>query len=183
MSSTPTVVKASFLSRVGSFIGKIIKVVATDVAKPVDIASKVAETMFPQFSAEIAFADNLVSNIAKEAIAVEGVAAAAGTATGTGAQKLETVVASVGPAINQWVAAAFPGAKAVSNASQAGLVNAVVAILNEQEGGAVTASASRIECFIGSQIVESCWTSGRELSEWREEKWRHKQRWQHFKLK
>ena len=136
----PVPAKQSFLSRVGHTIGSILKVLAGGVAGPVDMASKVAIAMFPQFTPEIQFADNLVSKIAKEAIAVEGVAAAAGTATGTGAQKLETVVASVGPAIDTWVANAFPGAKAVSAASKAGLVNAVVSILNEQEGGAVTAA-------------------------------------------
>ena len=136
----PVPAKPSFLSRVGHTIGSILKILAGDVAKPADVAAKVAIAMFPQFAPEIQWADNLVSNIAKEAITVEAVAASAGTATGTGVQKLETVVSSVGPAIDQWIASAFPGAKAVSTASKAGLVNAVVTILNEQEGGAVTAA-------------------------------------------
>lgn len=123
--------KVSWLSKVGAILGDVLKAAAT-VAKPIaDIAAPVAEALFPQFKTQIAGADNLVSKIASEAIAVEGVAAAAGTQTGTGAQKLESVLQNVGPAINAWVTANFPGAKQVSTASQAGLVNAVVQILNE----------------------------------------------------
>jgi len=128
-SSTPA--KVTWLSKVGAVVGKVLKAVAT-VAKPVaDIATPVLEALFPQFAAPIAAADNLVTKIATEAVAVESAAAAAGTQTGTGAQKLEAVLQATGPAINAWVAANFPGAKEVSTAAQAGLVNAVVAILNE----------------------------------------------------
>jgi len=116
---------------VGAVVGKVLKAVAT-VAKPVDdIATPVLEALFPQFAAPIAAQDALVTKIATEAVAVESAAAAAGTQTGTGAQKLEAVLEATGPAINAWVAANFPGAKEVSTAAQAGLVNAVVAILNE----------------------------------------------------
>ena len=86
--------------------------------------------------------DSLVTKIALQATAVESVAAAAGTATGTGAQKLEQVLQDVAPAINQWVQNAFPGAKQLTKASQAGLVNAVVAILNEVEGTSTAPSTS-----------------------------------------
>lgn len=123
--------KVTWLSKVGAVVGKVLKAIAT-VAKPVDdIATPVLEALFPQFAAPIAAQDSLVTKIATEAVAVESAAAAAGTQTGTGAQKLEAVLEATGPAINAWVAANFPGAKAVSTASQAGLVNAVVAILNE----------------------------------------------------
>jgi len=127
----PPAKKVTWLSKVGAVLGDVLKAAAT-AAKPIaDIALPVAEALFPQFKTEEVAADNLVTKIATEAVAVEGVAAAAGTQTGTGAQKLESVLANVGPAINAWVAANFPGAKQVSAASQAGLVNAVVAILNE----------------------------------------------------
>lgn len=142
--AAPAAKKVTWLSKVGAVLGKILKVVAT-TAKPVaDIAAPVAEALFPQFSKQIASADNLVTKIATEAVAVEGAAAAAGTQTGTGAQKLEAVLQNAGPAINDWVAANFPGAKSVSTAAQAGLVNAVVGILNEIDpsaappGGSVT---------------------------------------------
>lgn len=134
----------SWLANVGKTIGSVAKKILSFLggeAKPVaDIAAAVATGMFPQFAPEIATADNLVTNIAKEAIAVEGAAAAAGSATGTGAQKLEAVLANVGPAVDNWVASNFPGAKQVSAAAKAGLVNGVVGILNELGGGSVSAS-------------------------------------------
>ena len=141
-STAPATAKVTWLSKVGAVVGKILKAVAT-VAKPVaDIAAPVLEALFPQFAAPIAAADGLVTKIATEAVAVESAAAAAGTQTGTGAQKLEAVLEATGPAINAWVAANFPGAKAVSTASQAGLVNAVVAILNEIDPAAALPGAS-----------------------------------------
>ena len=106
--------------------GKILKAVAGEAAPIADDAAKVATALFPQFAPKISAADNLVTKIAAKAVAVEGTAAATGTQTGTGAQKLESVLLNVGPAINQWVAANFPGAKAVSAAAKAGLVNGVV---------------------------------------------------------
>jgi hypothetical protein len=127
-------VKVSWLKKVGQTIGKILGIVAKD-AKPVaDTAAAVATVLFPQFSLEIMAADALVSKIALQATTVESVMAAAGTANGTGVQKLTAVLQDIGPAIDQWVANAFPGAAAVSNTSKSGLINAVVAILNEIEG-------------------------------------------------
>lgn len=123
----------SWLSKIGSIIGKILSAVAKDAKPIVDIAAPVAEALLPQFSVEIAAADNLVTNIAKQATLAEAVAAAAGQATGTGAQKLAVVLNNIGPSIDAWVASNFPGAKAISAASKSGLVNAVVAIMNEIE--------------------------------------------------
>ena len=132
-STAPAAPHVSWLSKVGSFLGKILGFVDTK-AKPIaDTAAAVATALFPQFAPEIAAADNLVTKIALQATAVESVAASAGKATGTGAQKLASVVESIGPAIDQWVANAFPGAKQVSSANKAGLVNAVVAIMNDIE--------------------------------------------------
>lgn len=140
--ASTTTVKVTWLSKVGAVVGKVLKAVAT-VAKPVaDIAAPVLEALFPQFAAPIAAADGLVTKIATEAVAVESAAAAAGTQTGTGAQKLEAVLEATGPAIDAWVTANFPGAKAVSTAAQAGLVNAVVAILNEIDPAAALPGAS-----------------------------------------
>lgn len=136
----------SWLANVGKTIGGIAKKVLAFLgkdAKPVaDIAATVATGLFPQFAPEIAEADNLVTNISKEAIAVEGAAAAAGAAAGTGAQKLEAVLANIGPAIDNWVSSNFPGAKQVSTAAKSGLVNAVVGIMNELGGGSVSASSN-----------------------------------------
>lgn len=129
--------KESWLKRFGHVLGKILGFVATQAAPIADQAAKVAEALLPQFSAEIQIADNLVSKIAREAILAEGVAQAAGTTSGGGAQKLEAVLKNIGPAIDGWITANFPGSKALSDAAKAGLVNAVVAILNEIDPSAV----------------------------------------------
>jgi len=130
----PVVAKVSWLKKVGSVIGKILGIVAKD-AKPVaDTAAAVATAIFPQWGALIAAGDSLISKIALQAIAVESVAAATGTASGTGPAKLAQVLTDVGPAIDQWVANAFPGAAQISTVQKAGLISAVVAIINEVEG-------------------------------------------------
>lgn len=122
----------SWLKRVGHIVGRILGIVAKDVAPVAAVAAQVAEAMLPQFAGEIQAADNLVSKIAKEALAVEGVSAASSTAIG-GAAKLAAVLENIGPALDQWVASNFPGAAAISTAEKAGLVNAVVAIINKAE--------------------------------------------------
>jgi hypothetical protein len=129
-SPAAAVKKASWLSHVGDFLGKVLKVIAGKAAPTADIASKVAAIMFPQFATEIAAADNLVDNIAKEALAAEAMEAAGAAAQG-GPAKLNAVLANTGAAIDQWVASRFPGSATVSSASKAGLVNAVVKIVNE----------------------------------------------------
>jgi hypothetical protein len=134
MSSTAAVVaapKVSWLKKIGQDIGKVLTFFAQKAPAVAVEAGTVASLLMPQFAPEVTVAENLVTNIAKEAVAVEGAAAAAGTAGGTGVQKLAAVVANVGPAIDTWVQSSFPGASAVSTASKAGLVNAVVAIMNE----------------------------------------------------
>lgn len=135
-SATPVVAAphVSWLKHVGQVIGRILGIVAKDVKPVADTAAQVATALFPQWAVLIAAGDSLVTKIAAQATAVESVAAAAGTAAGTGVQKLEQVLGDVGPAIDQWVANAFPGSKALSAATKAGLINAVVAILNEVEG-------------------------------------------------
>ena len=135
-SAAPAPAKVSWLKKFGQILGKVLGVIATS-AKPIaDIAAPVAEALLPQFSSQIQKADNLVSNIAQQAIITEGVAAAAASSASTGPQKLEAVLANIGPEIDNWVSSNFPGAKAVSSANKAGLVNAVVAILNEVDPAA-----------------------------------------------
>ena len=134
MSTTPPVtppVKQSWLSKVGHWFGKVLKIIATD-AQPIEkIALPVAEALLPAFAPEIAMADALFTKIVNEAVAAESVMASAGTATGTGPQKLAQVLGNIGPVLDAWTAANFPGSKQISDASKAGLVNAVVAILND----------------------------------------------------
>lgn len=120
----------SFLKHVGQVIGRILGIVAKD-AKPIaDLAAPVAAALFPQFAPEIAAADALVTKIAQQAVAAEALAAAGAAASG-GPEKLRAVLENIGPSIDNWVASCFPGAKQVSDVAKSGLVNAVVAILNE----------------------------------------------------
>lgn len=117
----------SWLSKVGAFIGKILGV----ASKAEPTAAALASALLPQFAPEIALADDIFNKIVKEALVAEAAAAAAGQATGSGPQKLEAVLANIGPVLDGWVAANFPGQKQVSAVAKSGLVNAVVAILNE----------------------------------------------------
>jgi len=128
MATTPTPApKESWLSKVGAFLGKILGI--AQKAEPSAVA--VAEALLPQFAPEIALANDIFSKIVKYCLVAETSMAYAGTATGTGAQKLEAVLANVGPMLDAWVAANFPGQKQVSAVAKSGLINAVVAILNE----------------------------------------------------
>jgi hypothetical protein len=135
--------KVSWLKKFGQVMGKILGFVGNDAAKIANIAAPVAETLLPQFASEIQAADNLVTNIAKQAIVTEAVAQTASTAV-TGPQKLEAVLTNSGPEIDAWVASAFPGAKTVSNVAKSGLINAVVQILNEVDPSAATPAATAV---------------------------------------
>lgn len=132
-------VKVSFLKHFGQVVGKILGIVAKDAAPIADKAAVVAEILLPQFSTEIAVADNLIDNIAKQALVTESISAAAATAT-SGTDKLNTVVAGLSSEIDAWVASRFPGATTVSTLAKAGLVNAVVAVVNEIEAKAPVAA-------------------------------------------
>ena len=133
--AVPAVPKVSWLSKVGAFIGKILGI----VQKVEPSAAAVASALLPQFAPEIALAGDIFNKVVKEALIAEAGMAAAGTATGTGAQKLEAVLANIGPVLDGWVAANFAGQKQVSIVAKSGLINAVVAILNELEPPAPTA--------------------------------------------
>jgi hypothetical protein len=150
MSTTPTPAPhVSWLKHFGQVIGKILGIVAHDAAPIADQAAKVAEIMLPQFATEIAAADNLIDNIAKQALVTEAITTGVGAAT-TSQEKLATALAGIGPEIDAWVASRFPGATGVSNAAKAGLVNAVVYITNELEGKAAVASSAPAPAAAGS---------------------------------
>ena len=145
MSSTPVTPapKVSWLKKVGQFFGKILKVIATD-AQPIEkIAAPVAEALLPQFAPEIMAADGIFSKIVQEAVAAETVVSGTSAVSGGGAQKLEYVLTNVGPVIDTWIAANFPGTKQISTAAKSGLVNSVVAILNEVDPSAVAAPLAK----------------------------------------
>ena len=128
---TPVAPKQSFLQKLGSIFGKVLKAITGAGVTIEKAAVPVAEALLPEFTPLIQVADGIFSNIVKEAIAAESVQAAAGTQTGTGAQKLAAVLANVGPVIDTYVAANFPGASKVSTVAKSGLISAVVGILNE----------------------------------------------------
>ena len=134
MSTSPVVPHTSWLAKVGHFLGNLLKIIATDAAPIEKIAVPVAKSLLPMFAAEITIADGIFNSIVKEAVAAEAVQAAAENATGSGPAKLEAVLTNIGPVLDGWVSANFPGASGVSKVSKAGLVSAVVAILNEVEG-------------------------------------------------
>lgn len=121
----------SWLKKVGITIARVLGI----VQKVEPTAAAVATALLPEFAPLIEQSNVIFQNIMREVVAAEAAAAAAGQAK-TGPQKLAAVLANVGPMLDAWVAASFPGAKAVSDASKAGLVNAVVAVLNEIEATA-----------------------------------------------
>jgi|SRR5882757_152062 len=128
MATTPTPAPhQSWLSKVGAFFGKVLGI--AQKAEPTAVV--LAEALLPQFAPEIALANDLFNKIVKQAIVAETTMAAVGQATGSGAQKLEQVLAAIGPDIDQWVANNFPGNKVLSTVSKTGIVNAIVAALNE----------------------------------------------------
>jgi hypothetical protein len=121
--------KVSWLKKVGNVLGKILRIAAKGAAPAADMAAKVAEVMFPQFAPCIAAADNLIDNIAKEALTVE-VMEQAGAAAQGGPAKLQAVLAASGPVIDQWIASRFPGANQIDPIKKTNLINAVVDIVN-----------------------------------------------------
>jgi hypothetical protein len=135
----PVVLKVSWLQKIGHVITKVLRAIIVD-AQPIEkMAVPVAKALLPGFIPAIDAADGIFSNIVKEAVAAEALATSAGQATGSGPQKLAQVLAASGPVLDAWVTANFPGAKGVSDVSKSGLVNAIVAILNEVDGGAPVA--------------------------------------------
>lgn len=139
MSTPPVVVpKLSWLKKVGQVISHVLHIIVVD-GQPVEkIAVPVAEALLPQFIPMINFADGIFSNIVKEAVNAEAAVAAAGTVSG-GPQKLTAVLRASGPFVDAWVAANFPMSKGVSLAAKTGLINSIVAIINEVDGGSPVA--------------------------------------------
>jgi hypothetical protein len=123
--STP-VPHTSWLSKIGHVLAELIGV--AQKVEPTIV--NFTEALLPQFAPFIASADTIFQNIVKEIVAAETAAAAAGQ-VGTGPQKLSAVLSNVGPMLDNWIASNFPGAKKLEDATKAGLVNAVVALLND----------------------------------------------------
>lgn len=120
-----------FLKKIGAAFSKVAHFLAGSGVQIEKVAIPVAKALLPSIAPALDKADGIFNNIVSEVVATETAVQAAGTTSGGGAQKLATVLANISPVLDGWVAAAFPGSKQVSDASKAGLVNAVVAILNE----------------------------------------------------
>lgn len=122
--------KQSWLSKFGHKVGQILGVIAKD-AEPVEkVAAATATALLPQFSSEIAYADNLATRILQQVSTTEGAFVAVGQST-NGPAKLQAVVQATSDEMNQWVTNNFGGSAQISDASKAGLVNAIVAIAND----------------------------------------------------
>ena len=114
-------------------IGHDIKVAWADVVKYLPTASALAALIFPGSAGTLAGVVNAVDLIQKAVATVEQKFAAAGAATGTGAQKLAQVISIVGPTVTQLLAAE---GISYNEAQVESIVNAVVAVLNAQETAA-----------------------------------------------
>lgn len=121
--------EAEFIS-VMDRVGHDIKVAFEDVVKYLPAASTLAELIFPAQAAAIAGVVNSVDLIQKAVVTVEQKFAAAGNATGTGAQKLAQVLSIVGPTVTQLLS--DEGLK-YNQAQITSIVNAVVAVLNVKQ--------------------------------------------------
>lgn len=122
----PPAPHVSWLAKIGHVLAAILGI--AQKAEPTVVGF--TEALLPQFAPFIASADTIFQNIVKEIVAAETAAAAAGQA-GTGASKLAAVLANVSPMLDTWIASNFPGAAKLADATKAGLVNAVVAVLND----------------------------------------------------
>jgi hypothetical protein len=117
----------SWLKKIGGVLASILGI--AQKVEPTIVGF--TEALLPQFAPFIASADTIFQNIVKEIVTAEVAAVAANQTTGGGAQKLAAVLANVGPSLDNWIQSNFPGSAALATATKAGLVNAVVAVLND----------------------------------------------------
>jgi hypothetical protein len=109
---------------------------AVTYAVPVE---KLAGLLFPAASPELTVLADATGLIQNAVMEVEQKYAAAGVQSGTGTQKLATVMALVGPTVTSLLTKA--GASGASTSYVQSLVSAVVAILNVQAMPATTATS------------------------------------------
>lgn len=125
----PVKSSSSWLSKFGHAIGVALGFIAKEAVPIAQAAGTIISIIDPVLAPEISFAENLVSKIAQQALVTESTFVAVGQAS-NGPAKLQAVIDSIGPEVDQWVVNSFPGAAKVSTEVKAGLVNAVVALLN-----------------------------------------------------
>lgn len=110
-------------------VGKDILKAWADVVKYLPAVSGLAALLFPGEAAATAGVVNSLSLIQQAVATVEQKFAAAGAATGTGAQKLAQVISMVGPTVTQLLS---QEGLSVNTSQLTGIINAVVAVLNVQ---------------------------------------------------
>ena len=118
-------------------IGRDIKKAWTDVVPYLPAASALASLLFPG-SAQVAGVVNSVSLIEQAVTVVEQKFVAAGSPSGSGAQKLAQVLSIVTPTVTQLLA---QEGIAVNQTQVTNIVNAVVAVLNVSPAPAVKEAA------------------------------------------
>lgn len=134
MSTAPVVPpKKSWLSRLGHEIGVVLGIVAKDVKPINDIVVPIITTLYPALAGPLAIEENWVDRITATAASAETIKAAAGQATGTGLEKFQQVLAdpAVNAAIDTWVINRFPGAEKLGEAEKAGLIQAIINVINK----------------------------------------------------
>jgi hypothetical protein len=129
--------KVSWLKKFGEDVLKALTWVAGKAAPVAQIAGAAVAAIDPVLAAPIGVAENLITKIANQAAVTEAAFAAVQQGS-SGSQKLAAVLQEVGPEINAWVQANFPGAAELSTVAKTGLVNSIVAILNEIDPGLVS---------------------------------------------
>lgn len=122
----------SWLKKVGHVFGAVLRFCATEEPKIAAIATPALELAFPQFSALIAAGDALATKITKQILVTETLATAIGAAKSP-VDKANAALAGIGPEIDAWVAAAFPGSKTLSDPGKIALISAFVTLANEVE--------------------------------------------------
>jgi hypothetical protein len=127
-----TPVKVPWLKKVGSAIYNAAKSVvnflgSSKVQNAEAQIANVASLLLPAEAPIIQAFQGVMGKIFQQAVVTE---TAMTNVAGAGAQKLEAVVAAIGPELDQWVANNFPGSATVSKDVKAGLVNAIVALQN-----------------------------------------------------
>jgi hypothetical protein len=89
--------------------------------------ANLASLLLPAEAPIIQAFQGIMGRIFQQAVVTETQMANVGSA---GAQKLEAVVAAIGPELDAWVANNFPGSATVSKDVKAGLINSIVALQN-----------------------------------------------------
>lgn len=143
---TDAVPHVSWLKKFGHAVGVALGVIAKD-AEPVEKAAvQVAEFVAPQYTPLIQAADGIFEKGLNEVKLVEGTFTAVGQAS-NGPAKLQAVLSSLGPEIDAYTEANFPGSAQIIRgeayiASKSTLINAFVAYLNSINANMAPAAAT-----------------------------------------